>query len=283
MKICETSIPPETPPAPPSEMPPPPPKRFGKKLYLAIGLIAVIAVVSAVTFTFLLPSTGLGAPVPLGLNYTPGEEMTYSMTITMSSMGYTQTATGTTTMEILSFDGENYTIRQTVHMLTPVSSEASYNLTIDKMGHIINYTGLPSSTQSLTSLGMPGFGSYFQSNQTKVGENLQTPINMNISGIIIDGTVNYRVSEIKNMTVPGCGIYQVFKMETSANNIHATGQSSGVAVNMNMNMNGYSYMEYGTCRLIEFSIQESMTGTSAGTTMSMSMTMQMHLTEHIRP
>jgi len=279
------SIQPEASPASPQEIPPSPPpaKKFRKKLQLVMGLIVVISVVLAVTFIFLLPKIGEGATVPLGLNYTPGEKLTYNLTITMSAMGYTQTATGINTMEILSFDGENYTMKLTIQMLTPISSEMSYNMTMDKTGRIINYTGFPSEMQSFTFAGIPGFGSYFQTNQTKVGESFQIPIYMNISGIIIDGTASYKISEIKNMTVSNCGIYQVFKTEINANNIHATGQSSSVTVNMNMNMNGYSYMEYGTCRLIEFNIQESITGTSGGYTMSMTMTMQMRLTEHTRP
>jgi len=280
MKICETSSPPET--------LPPPPKRFGKKLYLIAGLIAVIAVVSAVTFIFLLPSTGEGAPVPLGLNYTPGEEMTYSMTITTSGTGVSRTDAGITSMEILNFDGENYTMELNFQTLTPSSGVASYTIKMDKTGRIIEYSGFSPEMEFFMFAGIPGCGSYFQKDQVNVGESFQTPIYISSVGfranVSIDGTANHRISEIKNTTIPNCGTYRVFKTEIAADNIILGDESSGTAASLHINIDGYMYLEYGTCRLIEYNVQESVIFPYMGQPpIIVIVTMQLRLTEHVKP
>jgi len=168
MSINETPPPSETPAVPPEAPPPPqPPQKISRKaLYSAIGLIAIIAVASVIALMYLMP-TGEAATIPLGMNYSEGESMTYNLTMTMtvSALGasYTQTATATIQMEVLSFDGTNYTIRYTMEMYSPTYSHFSYTVTMNKTGHILNYTDLPSEFQETYSLlaGMPGYGTYF--------------------------------------------------------------------------------------------------------------------------
>jgi len=272
------SVPPEVPPTPP----PPKPKLFGKKLYLVIGLVAVVAVASAFTFIYLLPR-GEAAIIHLGLNYSVGEKMTYEVAITMSGMGQSISQTGTISMEVLSFDGVNYTIRQ---KLVFQSQEFSYTVKMNKTGHIIDYSEFPPEFQQTFSsfIGMPGYGSYFQKEVVKVGESWQIPLNIQTEGFSLEGMVNYRLSEVRNITVPA-GTYNAFRMDITANNIQGTyfgAADSGGAVNLVLNVNGYGYLEIGTSCSVEFNIQESVTSPYMGQTVSMNITMRVLLTEHTK-
>lgn len=276
------SVPPETLPPPP----PPPQKVSKRKLYSVIGLIAIIAIASTLAVVFFM-QTGEAITIPLGMNYSVGEKMTYNLTmsVSMSAPGMpSQTATATVTiqMEILSFDGTNYTINYTAEMHTPTRLSFSYTVKMNKTGYILEFTGLPSDAQQIyqSMVGIPGYGSYFAKEEMKVGESYQIPLNVSISGVNILGTVNYRISEAANKTFPHVGLYNVFRMDVWASNVQATVTSGGITMNMVMNLNGYAYMEYGTCIPIEVSIQETITASYMGQTMNMNMNMQMQLTEH---
>lgn len=291
MRVNETPTSSETPFSTELPPPPPPPKKFGKKVYLVIGLIAVAAVVSALLLVFFLPGDhspkspgGTGSTIPLSLNYNPGEKMTYDMRISMSYMGYTYNITGTACMDILGFDGENYTIEETVETQSPYPSESSYTIKMDKMGRIVDFAGLPPELQQMFSsfASIPGFGSYFPMEQAKVGDSWQIPMNIATSDFSINGIVNYTLSEIKNVNVPA-GAYQVFRIDLTANNVRAIIQSYGITMTLYISMSGQMYLEYGTCRLIDFNVQETISGTYMGQSISMNMDMQMQLTEHIKP
>jgi len=269
-----SGIPPEVPSAPPPQR-----KLFGKKLYLIIGLIAVITVVSALTIMYFLPR-GLGAKISLGMNYSVGEKMTYDVTITISAMGQTITQQGTIKNEILSFDGVNYTIRQTVRV---ESQEFSYTFRMNKTGHILDFSSLPPELQQTYSsiMGIPGFGSYFPRNEARVGEGWQIPINIHEGQYSLNGTMYYGVSGVANITVPA-GTYEVFKIDIVAANVIGTYQSSGTTVNMALSLSAYGYLENATCRPIEFNIQVAATASTTGQTVSMSIAIQIRLREHVR-
>lgn len=266
---------------PPEAMPPPPPpkKLLGKKLFLVIGLIAVVAVASVLALMYLMPK-GLGASVSLGMNYSAGEKMTYDVAITISAMGQTISQSGTITLEVLSFDGVNYTIRETVHFDT---QQVSFTVKMNKTGHIIDFANLPPEVQQTFSsfASMPGFGGYFPRTTARVGESWQIPLDLHVGQFSIEGTVNYGISGITSITVPA-GTYTVVRMDMTAVNIHGTYSSGGTTISMVMSMNAYIYMENATCLPVEFNIQEAATASYSGQTVDMSMTLQIRLKEHIK-
>jgi len=270
---------------PPQAQPPPPKKPFGKKLYIIIGLIAVVAVASAFILINFMPK-GLGATVSLGVNYNVGEKMTYQVLITMSMMGQTVTKNGTISIEVLSFDGENYTIQEKVRV---DSQDFSFTVKMNKTGHIFDFTGpgdsagLPQEFQQIYSSlsSLPGFGSYYPRLTARVGEGWQIPIDTQILGLNLSGTINYGISGVTDITVTA-GTYKVFRIDISAINIHGIYQSSGVTVHLFATMNAYAYVENATSTPIEFNIQESVTASAMGQTVSMSMTILVRLKEHIR-
>lgn len=256
------------------------PRRSGKKLYALLGVVAVVVVVSVVVFMFFLPR-GLGEMIPYGFNYAAGEQMTYDISITISGAGQTVSETGTMGMHVLSFDGENYTINETMRLVVQgISQEASCTVKMNKTAYITDISGLPAETQQMYSMfmGMPGFGGFFDKTQARVGETWQVPLNVGNSSFSMAGTINYRFGEIQNITVPA-GTYKTFKMEISTNDAHV---SSG-SVSMSVNMNGQIHMEYGTCRLVDMNMQESMSSSGMGQTTTASVSMQMRLIQDTRP
>jgi hypothetical protein len=281
-----SQIPPPSPtpenPLSPAPTEPQPPRRSRKKLGIAVALVAVVAV-ALVAVVFLANPTffAMGETVPLTFSYSEGEKMTYSMTMTMDLMGQETTETGTSTVEILSVQGDTYTIRTTTD--TESSPSVSYTMTMDKTGRITDYGSLPENVQqSLGSLSfLPGYGSSFPKQEAKVGESWQIPLDTEVSGVSLEGAVNCKVSEVKSLTVPA-GTYNVFKMEISINNAHASSSALGANIEMTMNANGYVYLEKGTGRTIELLFEETVSGTSTGATVSVDLEMQMQLTEHIR-
>ena len=86
----------------------------GKKSRKTIfAIIGIVAVASALVFGFLMyPSPSAGATIPLSYNFTPGEEMTYNWTTTTTG-DVEQNTSQEIIMDILSFDGEYYTINET--------------------------------------------------------------------------------------------------------------------------------------------------------------------------
>ena len=269
-------------PTPPEAIPKAPPEavkpRFGRKLYLVIGLvaIAIIATASIVVFTQLLPGAR-GEPVPLGLNYSEGEKMTYeiSMTAEVKAMGMEEETSqeGTLEMEVLSFDGENYTIHQT---MTFDGQESSYTMKMNQMGYVF---GLPPEIEEQFSslLGVPGFGSYFTEEEIRVGEGWNIPFDIEFSGIDLEGTVSYKLSGITSITVDA-GTYEALKIKVKTSGLSATIEG----MDFTMNINGYVYLENATCRLIKLRLDASATMTGAGQSASIVMTMQMELIEHLK-
>jgi hypothetical protein len=256
------------------------PRRFGKKLYALLSVVAVVVVISVVVFMFLIPR-GLGEIIPYGFNYAAGEQMTYDISISTTGAGQTVSETGTLGMHVLSFDGENYTINETMRIVVQgISQEASYTVKMNKTGYIADISGFPAQTQQTYSMfmGMPGFGGFFNKTEARVGETWRIPLNMGNSTFSMAGTINYRFGDIQNITVPA-GTYKTFKMEISTDDAYV---SSG-SVSMSVNMNGQIHLEYGTCRLVDMNMQESMSSSGIGQTTTASVTMQMRLIQNTRP
>ena len=103
-----------------SELPAKTKKRFNKKLF--IPLVAATAII-VVIIALLLPAGS--ATIQLNVNYNVGEKMIYNTTDTTTLLNLpsgsnlqpknsTTTSTGQEIMDVLSFDGQTYTINDTV-------------------------------------------------------------------------------------------------------------------------------------------------------------------------
>lgn len=289
MHANETSVPPET-PAPPTEQPASPPpssKRSRKRIYAVLGIVAVATVASALLLAFLVPQSS-GTIIPLSYNFTVGDTMTYNMTANTTMMGRNSVSTMTVSMDIVSFDGENYTINETVSL--PLLGPQSYSITekMNKTGYftITNISGLPAGMNQTYSTGNGplGFGTFFQKDQARVGETWQVP--MDLSNLANAGpaasNLTYKFGEIQNITVQA-GTYKVFRIDVSGSNLTMSSTIAGVSFSLNMSINGQEYLEYGTCRPIDFNLQENASYQSGGQNYTMTSYIQMILAKDSKP
>jgi hypothetical protein len=251
------------------------------KRYLLIGilLVAIIAVASIISVTQFLPSVS-GELVSVGMNYEIGEKMTYNIKTTVELMTMPISSEYTLQMEILNFDGENYTIKQT---MTIEQQEFSYTMKINKMGQIVEYNeSAVEMDEAFSSLfDMSGYGAQFTSDEVRVGESWEIPIDITEEGISLQGTLSYMLSEITTVTVPA-GTYDVLKIEAEISDLQTTTSIEELNMQTTSNMDGYALLEKDSCMLIEFTLQQVTTVTAMGETSSIKTNMQMQLVEHTK-
>jgi hypothetical protein len=253
---------------------PTPPTGLGKKsrktIFAIIGIVAVAAVASALVFGFLIyPSPSAGATIPLSYNFTPGEEMTYSWTTTTTN-DVVQITSEKAFMGILSFDGEYYTINETI------GARALFE-EMNKTGYLFpSAAGIMYAYPFFT-----GTGSSWQKNETRVGETWQFPLSY-LFGYA--GNVTLAFGEIQNITVLA-GTYKVFRMDVSANNLSRSWSytyppTTNTTVFQNLTFSAQVYVEYGTCRLVESDLQESMSTLQGGLASASKTSSHMELVKH---
>ena len=266
-------------------VPPPasvePVRKSRKKLYALLGIVLVAVLISVVVITFFVPR-GLGETIPYGFNYAVGERMVYDLSISANAGGQSMLETGTISMEVLSFDGDNYTINETVTLAVQgvQQQEVSFTIGMNKFGQMTDFSGVPSEMQSIYSMfgGVPGFGSAFNKTEARVGESFQLPLDLGNSTFSMSGTINYKFVEVQNVTVTA-GPFKIFKVEISTNDVHAS--ISGVSVSLNMH--GWIRQEYGTCRPIDMNMETTETASGQGQSITMTISMQMTLKQYIQP
>jgi hypothetical protein len=114
--------------------------------------------------------------MPLIYGYVPGEQMTYNMTLSESSTaaslgGVNMSETGTMTIDVISFDGENYTINETTALsstsLTTTTFTNSVMLEVNKTGYVTSINGSSAFVQKLSSW-LGSFVYAFDKNETEL-------------------------------------------------------------------------------------------------------------------
>jgi hypothetical protein len=207
--------------------------------------------------------------IPYSLTYTVGENLTYSISATVNENGQQVTETGNINMSVVSFDGENYTINEPMHLEAEgVPYDTSTTVIINKLGQTVGPSNLPSQLQSTYSMtqGTPMTAMFFNKSEIQVGQTYPFPISFSNSTMNMSGTMNIKVADIENVTVPA-GTYKTFKLELSTSNFQVSSQGTSAT----FSLTGQIREDYTTCRLIDFSLQE--TGNSEGSTMSITMNM----------
>ena len=299
------AVPPE--PTNPTEHQPSAPtglKRFGKKLYVAIAIIAIIIIAAA----FFIPQ-GTTATIPLSVDYAVGERMVYDSTITMTIdagnlgafLNQSSTEPKTTnidsqqTIEVMSSDGENYLLNHTTTM-TALGKPFSYSMTekMNKTGYstyLLNM-GNTETEISQTSVTSDSYLAQLLSRpEVKVGDSINVPYpSLPSSSIQTTGDLTIKFNDVQDLTVPA-GTYKVFRIDITSNNLKMTMSlpqtNSSIALptsmSMNLDLNFQIYLEYGTMRQIKSTMQESTSYDSPLINMSITMSMDTTLTQHIKP
>jgi len=233
-------------------------KRVGKKLYITIAAVAVIAVVLA---AILLVPQGNADVISLGVQYSAGEKLTYDVATSFSSQSgnsSTNLSSNTNlTVDVVSFDGETYTLNYTTS-----SSEAGYSMSTSQLievkasemitGLALLPVGLQALDEDLNS-SSPFLSASFNQSQAQVGDTWQIPLNTGDLGSAQASELTVTFKAIQSLTVPA-GTFKVFRIDLSTN---TQGSQSSLS-SPNVNFSGQSYLEYGTCKQIQSNLQVNM-------------------------
>jgi hypothetical protein len=270
-------------------------RRLGKKLYITIGVIVALV---TITLALLIPQGG--AAIPLNVNYTVGEKMLYTSTITSTLQNYTTnqpselspqvpnstTLTAKETIEVMDFDGQNYLLNHTTTMnvkdhplsfsLIEKMNKTGYSTYVFNFGNTeleVNNTSITSNSYLAQLLNKP---------EVKVGDTI-TVLYPTVTGIETTGDLTITFQGIEDLTVPA-GTYRVFRIDLTGNGITLRSPANPI-INMasTIDINYQVYLEYGTLRQIKSTMQETNNLKSSMINATTQITMDMTLEKHIKP
>lgn len=260
-------------------------KRIGKKLYAVAGIIAILVIAIA-----LLIPRGV-ATIPLSVNYTVGEKMTYNMieTITTEQIQGATSIDSTVNVEVIDFDGEHYTLNYTVTAVLnhqhPMS--ISYIAKVNKTGYA-SYFRAGGTQQLLYNMSSnPVLSAVLNKPEVKLGDTWQIPLSTGGTNVSVKGDLTVTFVGIQDMTVPA-GTYRVFRIDFSSNNISInitipTPYNTSIQSTVEMSLSGQTYLEYGTCRQIKQTMQMQCSSQIGDSKISYSISSQMILVKHMAP
>ncbi len=241
-----------------------------RKLYLAIGLIAILGSAAGVWF-MLRPEI-----IPLTIKYVEGEKMTYEVAMTVNVMGQEQSQTATFTLEVLDVEDGVYTVNHTV---TALNETNSLTIKFDESGRLVDVHGLSPEQAQIFSffVGLPGYGMYFSKEEVQVGESWDVPVDVRTEDFNLTGTIYNEVEETEKLTVPA-GTYDAFKLQIEPSDLTMVYVNATAPIQLTVF--GHEWFEKGTCLLVQSEFDVSVRVSMLGQTITISAAIQMTLTEH---
>jgi len=240
-------------------------KRFGKKLYVTVAAIILIAVVIATIF--LVPSSEAEI-ISLGVHYLPGEKLTYDITISSySQIGNSSTnfsTQRTLTVEVVSINEDTYTLKYiTTSSMAGNSTATSYLMDVKEADMVNLFTLLPVAFQQYPDYAeyvenansSPMEMAFFNQSEAKVGDTWRIPAICAVSATP-DAEITVKFVAVQNLAVKA-GNFKVFKIEftqTSAQQSQSQYDNLGYA-----GVSGESYLEFGSCKQVQSTVQFNMT------------------------
>jgi hypothetical protein len=242
--------------------------RFGKKLYFTVGGVLAIAII--LTAAMFIP-TGSSQEINLGVKYSPGEVLTYNVTTSTSSQEVNSSTSlsqaSTLTVDVVSVDENTYTLNYTStsslggytmttsHILEANASDMVNLLTLMPVA-MEQYTGIENTNST-----SPTETAIFNESTAKVGDTWQIPLTTENPISSSAQTITVSFIDIQDLTVQA-GNYKVFRIDFSTNTQQNLSQGySTNPLDLNLNVTGTSYLEFGTCKQIQSSLQMSMSST----------------------
>lgn len=206
------------------------------------------------------------------------------------------TFSGTETMEVLSFDGQIYTLNNTSTITEAGRPFSISNIEkMNKTGYTTTIVNLGNTSEEISG-GSPTNDQYLaqllSKPEVKVGDSVTIPypaLPSNLSSSIqTTGDLTLTFKGYKELTVPA-GTFKVFEVDLTSNDLAMTINTSSITGNstvavsvepsnitMNLNLSYQMFFEYDTMRQIQSSMQE--TTTFQSTTLSYTMTNSMDMT-----
>ena len=201
------------------------------------------------------------------------------------------------TIEVMSFDGENYLLNHTITM-TVLDKPISFSMTekMNKTGYSTYLLDLGSIQQEIPSSGLAGntfLAQLLSKPEVKVGDTTNIPFPSGRSQYLqTTGDLTMKFGGVEDLTVPA-GTYRVFRLDIVSNNLKTTLNPSAtdskvaiptnLSMSMNLNLNYQIYLEYGTMRQIKLTMQMTGIYQSSILNMTAQMGMDMTLNQHIKP
>ena len=229
-------------------------KGFGKKIYVTISAVIIAAII--VTAILLVPPATANT-IPLGINYTVGEKLVYDVTTTdqigsniTNLTGETQgqlSMNSTISIYVVSLDQETYTLNYTSTSTLLGDTFSSSELQQVNESDMVGFVALlpielqPNAENSASNV--PNNSApieFFNETEAKVGDTWTLYSNSGVGNLVVT------LRAIQNLGVPA-GTYKVFRMDYST-----TANSNP---NDALSISGTSYLEYGTCKQVESSLQ----------------------------
>jgi hypothetical protein len=238
-------------------------KRFGKKLHVAVAAIIIIAVVTA--SIFLVPSSE-AETISLDAQYVPGEKLTYDITISSSSQNGNSSTNfstqSTLTVEVVSINEDTYTLNYTTTSGTAGNSTAtSYLMDVKETDMINLFTLLPVAFQQYPDFAeyadshTPIDTAFFNQSEAKVGDTWRIPATCTVTATS-EAEMNVKFAAIQNLAVKA-GNFKVFKIEFTRT---SSQQSQSQPDNLEYaGVSGESYLEFGSCKQVQSTVQFTMT------------------------
>ncbi|MBN1358347.1 hypothetical protein JW988_06210 [Candidatus Bathyarchaeota archaeon] len=242
-------------------------KRFRKKLHVTAAAIIIITVVTATIF--LVPSSEAEI-ISLGVHYVPGEKLTYDITISASSQIGKSSTNFTTqitlTVEVLSINEDTYTLKYTTaSSMADNSTSTSYLMNVKEADIINLLTLLPVAFQQYpeyaeyANSGSPIETAFFNQSEAKVGDTWRIPATCAVTATP-EAEIIVKFVTIQNLEVKA-GNFKVFKIEfTRTSSQQIQNQFDNLEY---VGVSGESYLEFGSCKQIQSTVQFNMT-TSLG-------------------
>ncbi len=240
-------------------------KKFGKKLYVTVAAIIIIAVVIAAIF--LVPSSEAEI-ISLGVHYFPGEKLTYDLTIASSSqIGNSSTnfsTQRTLTVEVVSINEDTYTLKYTTtSSMADNSTATSYLMDVKEADMVNLFTLLPVAFQQYpeyaeyvekTNSSGPLETAFFNQSEAKVGDTWRIPVVFAVSATP-DAEITVKFVAIQNLAVKAGNL--VFKIEFT----QTAAQESQIQFDnlYYIDVSGESYLEFGSCKQVQSTVQFNMT------------------------
>ena len=237
-------------------------KRFGKKLYVTVAAIITIAVV--ITSIFLVPSSEAEI-ISLDAHYVPGEKLTYDITISSSrQIGNSSTnfsTQSTLTVEFVSINEDTYTLEYTTtSSMADNSTTTSYLMDVKEADMVNLLTLLPVAFQQYpeyaeyANSSSPIETAFFNQSKAKVGDTWRIPATCTVTATP-DAEIIVKFAAIQNLAVKA-GNFKVFKIEFTRTSAQ---QSQSQSDNLYVDVSGESYLEIGSCKQVQSTVQFNMT------------------------
>ena len=243
-------------------------KRLEKKLQV---IIAAIIIVTVVTASILLVPSSEAETISLDAHYVPGEKLTYDITISSSTRNgnySTNSITQSTlTVEVVSINEDTYTLKYTNTSSAEDSSmTTSYIMNVKETDMINLFTIVPVAYQQYPDYteyadsSSPIETAFFRQSKAKVGDIWRIPTTCTVTATP-EAEITVKFAAIQNLAVKA-GNFKVCKIEF---NRTSPQQSQNQPDNLEYaGVSGESYLEYGSCKQVQSTLQFNMTTSLGG-------------------